>query len=210
MCCHSIQVDPRDGDRMYVAITSAGVFRTDDGGGTWIPINNNLVAEFLVDPHSEVGHCPHKLLLHPAQPDRLWQQNHFGVYRSDDNGDSWVRVDENGLPSGFGFPIMLDPGDPDAAFVIPEKSPEYHYSPGGQLAVYGTRDGGETWDLMADGLPKQAWAAVLREASAFDAESLYFGTQGGSFFALMEGNRWVEGARHLPPILSVEVTSWPM
>jgi photosystem II stability/assembly factor-like uncharacterized protein len=118
-----------------------------------------------------------------------------------------VRLDGNGLPSGFGFPIMLDPNDPDRAFVIPEKSPEYHYSTGGELAVYRTRDSGRTWEPMTDGLPDRAWAAVLREASAYDAESLYFGTQSGSFFTLTEGEEWVEAVRHLPPILSVEVTA---
>ena len=208
MCCHSIQLDPRDRQRMYVGMTSAGVFRSDDGGETWNPANKNVVAEFLGDPYPEVGQCPHKLLLHPARPDRLWQQNHFGVYRSDDRGDSWLRLDGNGLPSGFGFPIMLDPNDPDVAFVIPEESPELHYSCGGRLGVYQTQDAGETWRLVADGLPEQAWAAVLREASAYDAESVYFGTQSGSFFALISGDRWVEAVRHLPPILSVEVTAW--
>jgi len=193
---------------MYVAITSAGVFRTDDGGESWIACNRGVVADFLGDPHAEVGQCPHKLLLHPARPDRLWQQNHFGVYLSDDRGDSWVRVDENGLPSGFGFPLMLDPADPDAAFVIPEEGPEYHYSPAGRLAVYGTRDRGETWQPMTDGLPDPGWAAVLREASAFDAESLYFGTQSGSFFTRVTGDQWVEAVRHLPPIFSVEVAAW--
>ena len=208
MCCHSIQVDPGELRRLYVGITAAGVFRSDDRGETWLAMNDNVRADFLADPFSEVGQCPHKLLMHPARPDRLWQQNHFGVYRSDDRGDSWVRVDENGLPSGFGFPLMLDPNDPDKAFVVPEKSPEYHYSPAGRLAVYGTSDGGETWEPMADGLPEQAWAAVLREASAYDSDSLYFGTQSGSFFALTDGDRWVEAVRHLPPILSVEVTAW--
>jgi hypothetical protein len=208
MSCHSIQLDPRDPQRMYVAITAAGAFRSDDGGETWLPINNDVVADFLADPYSEVGQCPHKLLMHPARPDRLWQQNHFGVYLSDDRGDSWLRVDGNGLPGGFGFPLMLDPDDPDKAFVIPETSPEYHYSPGGRLAVYRTRDSGASWELMADGLPEQAWAAVLREGSAFDSESLYFGTQSGSFFALTDGDRWVEAVRQLPPILSVEVTTW--
>jgi photosystem II stability/assembly factor-like uncharacterized protein len=207
MCCHSIQLDPRDHQRLYVGITAAGVFRSDDGGESWAPKNDGVLAEFLGDPYPEVGQCPHKLLLHPTR-DRLWQQNHYGVYRSDDHGDSWVRLDQNGLPSGFGFPIMLDPEDPDRAFVIPEKSPEYHHSSGGQLAVYRTRDGGETWELMDAGLPKQAWAAVLREASASDAESLYFGTQSGSLFVLTDGDQWVEAARHLPPILSVEVTEW--
>jgi hypothetical protein len=208
MCCHSIQLDPRDRRRMYAAITSAGVFRSEDAGDSWTPINANVEADFLADPGSDVGQCPHKLFLHPARPDRLWQQNHFGVYRSDDNGDSWVRLDGNGLPSGFGFPLMLDPHDPDVAYVIPEESFEYHYTPGGRLVVYRTRDGGDTWEPLADGLPEQAWAAVLREASAFDDESVYFGTQSGSFFALTEGDRWVEAARHLPPILSVEVAEW--
>jgi hypothetical protein len=208
MSCHSVQLDPDDPDRMYVGITSAGVFRSDDGGGTWIPRNKNVAADFLADPYSEVGQCPHKLLLHPARPDRLWQQNHFGVYRSDDRGESWVRLDGNGLPSAFGFPLMLDPEDPDMAFVIPEKSPEYHYSPDGRPAVYRTRDAGETWERMADGLPEQGWAAVLREGSASDGESLYFGTQSGSFYALTDGDTWVEAVRHLPPILSVEVTAW--
>ena len=119
-----------------------------------------------------------------------------------------MRLDHNGLPSGFGFPLMLEPNDPDTAFVIPEKSPEYHYNADAGLAVYGTRDAGETWQVMADGLPDRAWAAVLREASASDAQSLYFGTQSGSFFALGDGDTCVEAARHLPPILSVEVTPW--
>jgi photosystem II stability/assembly factor-like uncharacterized protein len=208
MCCHSIQLDPGDPNRMYVAITAAGTFRTDDGGATWTPKNKNVVAEQLPDPYPDVGQCPHKLLLHPARPERLWQQNHCGVYRSDDHGDSWMRLDGNGLPSGFGFPIMLDVKDPDRAFVIPEKSYEYHYSATGRLAVYSTRDGGQTWEPMCQGLPEQAWAAVLREASSFDADSLYFGTQGGSFFSLCDGEIWVEGARYLPPILSVEVAPW--
>lgn len=208
LCCHSIQLDPSEPGRMYVGITAAGVFRTDDGGEMWMPLNKNVLADYLPDPYPEVGQCPHKLLLHPAQPERLWQQSHYGVYRSDDCGDSWERLDQNGLPSSFGFPIMLDPNDPDAAFVIPEKGHEYHFGPNGRLEVYATRDAGETWKPMSAGLPEQAWAAVLREASAFDEDSLYFGTQSGSFFALVDGNTWVEAVRHLPPILSVEVVAW--
>ncbi len=207
LCCHSIQVDPGDRQRMYVGITAAGAFRTEDGGQTWMPVNKNVAADFLPDPYPEVGQCVHKLLLHPARPERLWQQNHFGVYRSDNGGDSWERLDGNGLPTSFGYPIMIDPKDPDRAFVIPEESPEYHYSPDGQLAVYRTRDAGRTWEEISDGLPRPSWATVLREASASDADSLYFGTQSGSFFALADGT-WVEAARNLPPILSVEVTQW--
>jgi hypothetical protein len=190
---------------MYVGITSAGVFRSEDDGRTWLPRNTNVAGDYLAEPYAEVGQCPHKLLLHPARPDRLWQQNHCGVYRSDDRAETWIRLDDNGLPSDFGFPIMVDPGDPDTAYVIPEQGFEYHYGAGGRLAVYRTRDAGETWEALADGLPEPSWAAVLREAAAVDSTSLYFGTQSGSFFALTEGETWVEGVRHLPPILSVEL-----
>jgi photosystem II stability/assembly factor-like uncharacterized protein len=208
ICCHSIQLDPVDTNRMYVAITAAGTFRTDDDGETWVARNNGLAADHLPSPDVEVGQCVHKLLLHPAQPARLWQQNHCGVYRTDDHGDSWHRLDRNGLPSDFGFPIMLDPNDPDTAYVIPEESYEYHYSPHGRFAVYRTTDRGETWTPLTKGLPERAWAAVLREASSSDERSVYFGTQSGSFFVLGDGDEWVEAARHLPPILSVEVASW--
>jgi photosystem II stability/assembly factor-like uncharacterized protein len=208
LCCHSIQLDPSDFQRAYVGLTAGGAFRTDDGGMTWTPLNKGVAADFLGDPYPEAGQCVHKLLLHPARPERLWQQNHCGVYRSDDCGESWERLDGNGLPSGFGFPIMLDPRDPDVAFVIPEQSMEYHYGPRGRLCVYRTRDTGQTWHQMSDGLPERSWTAVLREASAFDTESVYFGTQSGSFFALTDGDVWVEAVRHLPPILSAEVTEW--
>ncbi|MBV9684482.1 MAG: hypothetical protein JO046_22005 [Solirubrobacterales bacterium] len=208
LCCHSIQIDPRDPGRIYVGITSAGTFRSDDAGETWVPRNKNIVADFRPDPYAEVGQCPHKLLLHRTQPDRLWQQNHCGVYRSDDRADSWLRLDGNGLPSPFGWALMLDPDDPDTAFVIPARSMEYHYGPGGRLAVYRTTDAGATWKSVSNGLPDQSWTVVLREASAFDDESVYFGTQSGSFFVLADGDTWLEAARHLPTILSVEVTSW--
>jgi hypothetical protein len=207
LALHGVQLDPGDGQRMYVAISGGGAFRTDDDGATWTPKNKDVEFDLTPNPYPEAGQCVHKLLLHPARPERLWQQNHCGVYRSDDRGDSWERLDGNGLPSAFGFTIMIDPIDPDVALVIPEKGYEYHYTLDG-LGVYRTRDAGQTWERMAAGLPEQAWAAVLREASAFDSESVYFGTQSGSFFALTEGDMWVEAVRHLPPILSVEVTAW--
>ncbi len=211
MCCHSIQLDPSDPERMYVAISAAGAFRTDDGGETWTPVNQNVAAEFLPEPYPEVGQCVHKLLLHPARPERLWQQNHCGVYRSDDRGDTWERLDGNGLPSGFGFPIMLDPRDPDVAYVIPEVGAENRVTVDGRLGVWRTDNAGESWEQASNGLPDQAWSVTLREASAFDSldpAGVYFGTQSGSVWASSAGDEWIEAARDLPPVLSVEVAEW--
>jgi photosystem II stability/assembly factor-like uncharacterized protein len=202
MCTHSIQLV--DGT-MYIAISAAGSFRSEDGGETWAPINKNVAAEFMPDPYPEVGQCVHKLLVHPNRPERLWQQNHCGVYRSDDRGDNWERLDKNGLPTSFGFPIALDPDDPDVAYVIPEQSQEHHYTAEGRLGVYRTRDGGASWELASNGLPERAWVAVLREGFTYDDDALYFGTQSGSVWSAPRGGeRWTEIARDLPPILSVE------
>jgi photosystem II stability/assembly factor-like uncharacterized protein len=204
MCCHSIQVDPAEPRRIYAAISAAGAFRSDDAGVSWTPINAGVAADFLPDPYPEVGQCVHKLLLHPARPERLWQQNHCGVYRSDDRGASWERLDGNGLPSSFGFPIALDPADPDVAYVIPEEGAENRVTADGRLGVYRTGDGGATWQLAADGLPDRAWSVVLREGMAWDERGPVFGTQGGSIWALEDG-RWSELAQDLPPVLSVEL-----
>jgi photosystem II stability/assembly factor-like uncharacterized protein len=202
LCCHSIQVV--DGS-LYIAISAAGAFRSDDGGESWTPINSNVAADFMPEKYPDVGQCVHKLLAHPARPERLWQQNHCGVYRSDDRGESWERLDGNGLPSGFGFPLALDPDEPDVAFVIPEESAENRVTSEGRLGVYRTADGGESWELWSDGLPDRAWAAVMREGFAFDAKGLYFGTQSGSVWvAPRDGGGWTEAASDLPPILSVE------
>jgi photosystem II stability/assembly factor-like uncharacterized protein len=213
MCCHSIQIDPESPQTMYAAISAAGSFRTDDGGETWVPANNGVAADFMPDdPFPAVGQCVHKLLLHPERPDRLWQQNHCGVYRSDDRGDSWERLEQNGLPSGFGFPLALHPRDPDVAYVIPEEGAENRVTPNGELGVYRTSDGGATWTLLEDGLPKPAWGAVMREGFASDTRDpagIYFGTQSGSVFvSTSEGTSWTEVARQLPPVLSVEVGEW--
>jgi len=203
LCCHSIQVAP-DGT-LYIAISAAGAFRSDDGGESWTPINQGVAADFLPDPFPDIGQCVHKLLMHPTRPERLWQQNHCGVYRSDDRGDTWERLEGNGLPSGFGFPIVLDPSDPDVAIVVPEEGAENRVVVGGRVGAWRTADGGATWALEADGLPTPAWTGVLREASSFDSEGAYFGTQSGSVFAREHaGGRWSEVARQLPPVLSVE------
>jgi photosystem II stability/assembly factor-like uncharacterized protein len=211
LMCHGVQIDSSDPNLMFVSISAGGAFRSVDTGATWIPINKGVEIDMLPDPYPEAGQCVHKLLLHPGRSGRIWQQNHCGVYRSDDYGDSWDRVDGNGLPSAFGFTLMLDPNDPEVAYVIPERSYEYHYTPNRRLSVYKTLNGGKAWDRTDAGLPDQAWAAVMREASAFDSDSVYFGTQSGSFFAMTANDRWwCEGVRHLPPILSVEVAPWSM
>jgi photosystem II stability/assembly factor-like uncharacterized protein len=206
MCCHSIQIDPVSPRRMYVAISAAGAFRSDDAGETWAPINKGVSADFAPEPFPEVGQCVHKLLLHPADHERLWQQNHCGVYRSDDAGESWERLDGNGLPSSFGFPIALDPDDPDVAYVIPEDGAENRVTSDGRLGVYRTGDGGASWALYGDGLPEHAWSVVLREGMAWDGHGPVLGTQSGSVWALRD-ERWSELARDLPPILSVELGS---
>ena len=208
MCCHSIALDPGELGRMYVGISAAGVFRSEDGGETWTPANQGTAADFLPDPFPELGQCVHKLLVHPARPERLWQQNHCGVYRSDDRGGSWERLEGNGLPSGFGFPLALDHREPDTAFVVPEESSENRVTPNGRLGVYRTRDGGSSWELLTDGLPQRAWGAVMREgfsSDRLDPPGIYLGTQSGSLFVSPDaGDTWVEAAAQLPPILSVE------
>jgi photosystem II stability/assembly factor-like uncharacterized protein len=212
MCCHSIQLDPDDAKRMYIGISAAGVFRSDDGGESWNPANKGTAADFMPDPFPELGQCVHKVLLHPARTERLWQQNHCGVYRTDDRGEEWERLEGNGLPSGFGFPIAIDHRDPDVAFVIPEEGAENRVTPNDRLGVYRTQDGGASWELAANGLPDPAWVAVLREGMAsdrLDPVGIYFGTQSGSVFATTDdGGSWTEIASQLPPILSVEVGEW--
>jgi photosystem II stability/assembly factor-like uncharacterized protein len=203
MCCHSIQ--DVDGT-LYIAISAAGAFRSDDDGDSWTPINSGVAADFMPEKYPEVGQCVHKLLAHRGREGRLWQQNHCGTYRSDDRGDTWERLDGNGLPSDFGFGLALDPADPDVAFVVPEQGAEYRVVAGDRLGVYRTDDAGASWKLWSQGLPEHAWTGVLRESMSFDDESVYFGAQSGSVFAASRGDGvWRELASQLPPVLSVEV-----
>ena len=221
MCTHSIQIDPQNDQTIYVAISAAGVFRSDDGGETWAPKNKGTATDFQEEKFPEVGQCVHKLLVHPAKPERLWQQNHCGVYRTDDKGENWERLEDNGLPSSFGFPIAINHRKPDMAFVIPEDSVRGsegevgggdRVTTGGRLGVYRTEDGGQSWELASNGLPDPAWVEVLREGMASDRRDpvgIYFGTKSGSIFvSLNEGDEWIEAARHLPAVLSVEVAEW--
>ena len=220
MCTHSIQLDPVDSNRMYIGISAAGVFRSEDGGETWTPANKGTAADFNPDdPYPEFGQCVHKLLLHAGQDGRLWQQNHCGVYRTDDRGESWERLEGNGLPSAFGFPLALDHRRPDVAFVIPEDkvhSPDVgggnRTTTDGRLRVYRTDDGGKSWEDASNGLPERAWVEVLREGMSSDKEDspgIYFGTKSGSVFVSPDtGDEWIEAAGFLPAILSVEVGEW--
>ncbi len=202
---HSIALDGDDPNRLWIGISAAGVFRTEDAGASWHPANEGTEACFFPeDRYPEVGQCVHKLLAHPSRPGRLWQQNHCGVYRSDDHGASWERLDGNGLPSGFGFGLALDPSDPDRAFVIPEESAENRVTCDGRLGIYETSDAGASWSLIVAEEP--AWAAVLREGMSFDDQAVYAGTQSGHVYALRQ-EEIVEAARHLPPILSVEAAA---
>jgi photosystem II stability/assembly factor-like uncharacterized protein len=173
------------------------------------------------DPFPELGQCVHKVLVHPAKTERLWQQNHCGVYRTDDRGENWERLEDNGLPSSFGFPIAIHHRDPDMAFVIPEDSARGsagevgggdRVTSEGRLGVYRTQDGGSSWELASNGLPQQAWVEVLREGMSsdrLDPVGIYFGTKSGSVFVSPnEGGEWIEAARHLPAVLSVEYAEW--
>ena len=204
MCCHSIQIDPAEPNRLYAGISAAGVFRSEDGGVTWTPANSGTAADFLPDPYPDVGQCVHKVLVHPARPERLWQQNHCGVYRSDDRGESWEAARRQRLPSDFGFALALDPQDSDVAYVAPEEGAENRVTSGGRLGVYRTGDGGASWELSAEGLPDRAWVAVLREGLAYDrleSPGVYLGTRAApcSCAWTAAGARWPRSCRPCSP-----------
>jgi photosystem II stability/assembly factor-like uncharacterized protein len=209
MCLHTILLDPSNPLRMWVAISAAGAFRTDDGGANWKPINQGLRSQYIPDETAEVGHCVHRLALHPSRPDVLFMQKHWDVMRSDNAGDSWHEVSGN-LPSDFGFVIDVHAHEPNTVYVVPIKSDSEHYPPDGRLRVYRSRNGGHEWEALTEGLPQQdCYVNVLRDAMAVDTASpcgIYFGTTGGQVYASADGgDHWQAIVRDLPAVLSVEV-----
>ncbi len=209
MGLHTILLDPQDPRRIFVAISAAGAFRTDDGGATWKPINRGLKSEHMPDPTAEVGHCVHRIAMHASRPNTLFMQKHWDVMRSDDAGDSWHEVSGN-LPTDFGFPIDVHAHEPETVYVVPIKSDGEHYPPEGKLRVYRSRTGGNEWEALTNGLPQSdCYVNVLREAMAVDSLDscgIYFGTTGGQVYASSDGgDHWEAIARDLPAVVSVEV-----
>jgi photosystem II stability/assembly factor-like uncharacterized protein len=209
MCLHTIIVDPRDQNRIFIAISAAGAFRSDDAGKTWRPINRGLRSEGIPDPNAEVGHCVHRIAMHPSRPKTLFMQKHWDVMRTDDAGDTWRDVGGN-LPTDFGFPIDVHAHEPETIYVVPIKSDSEHYPPDGKLRVYRSRTGGNEWEALTKGLPQQdCYVNVLRDAMAVDSLDpcgVYFGTTGGQVYASRDaGDSWAPIVRDLPPVLSVEV-----
>ncbi|MGH3436743.1 MAG: WD40/YVTN/BNR-like repeat-containing protein [Sciscionella sp.] len=213
MCLHTIMLDPTDPARMFVAISAAGAFRTDDSGNTWRPINNGLKSEGIPDPQAEVGHCIHNLAMHPSRSDVLFMQKHWDVMRSDDAGESWYEISGD-LPTDFGFPIAVHPHEPETVYVVPIESDSLHMPPEAKLRVYRSRAGGNEWEALGNGLPQShCYVNVLRDAMAvdtLDSCGVYFGTTGGQVYASADaGDSWAPIVRDLPSVLSVEVQTLP-
>jgi photosystem II stability/assembly factor-like uncharacterized protein len=209
MCLHTIILDPSDPKRIFIAISSAGAFRTDDAGKTWKPINQGLRSEHIPDPTAEVGHCVHHIAMHPSRPGVLFMQKHWDVMRSDNAGDSWREVSGN-LPTDFGFVIDVHAHEPETVFVVPIKSDSEHFPLDGRLRVYRSRSGGDEWEALTKGLPqKDCYVNVLRDAMAVDTLDecgVYFGTTGGQVYGSSDGgDSWTPIVRDLPAVLSVEV-----
>jgi photosystem II stability/assembly factor-like uncharacterized protein len=213
MCLHTILLDPSNPNRIFVAISAAGAFRTDDGGKTWKPINRGLHSQYIPDPNAEVGHCVHRIAMHPSRSGVLFMQKHWDVMRSDDAGESWREISGN-LPTDFGFPIDVHAHEPDTIYVVPIKSDSEHFPPDGKLRVYRSRTGGNAWEALTKGLPQSdCYVNVLRDAMAVDALDkcgVYFGTSGGQVYASTDaGDNWAPIVRDLPAVLSVEVQTLP-
>ncbi|MDQ3902014.1 MAG: exo-alpha-sialidase [Actinomycetota bacterium] len=213
MCLHTIVQHPTDAGRIFVAISAAGVFRTDDAGKTWRPANRGLRSAQIPDPTAEVGHCVHRLAMHPSRPDVLFMQKHWDVMRTDDAGESWHEISGD-LPTDFGFVIDVHAHEPDTIYVIPIASDSEHYPPEGKLRVYRSRTGGHQWEALTSGLPQHdCYVNVLRDAVAVDSLDpcgVYFGTTGGQVYASADaGNNWAPIVRDLPAVLSVEAQTLP-
>ena len=208
LCLHTILLDPTNPQRMYIAISAAGCYRSDDGGLTWRPHNKNVRADFMPNKFPEFGQCVHKMVMHPSNPNLLYQQNHCGVYRSDNAGEDWIDIGEGKLPSRFGFPIAVHPTDPRTVYVVLEESDEYRMSVDGKFSVWRSRDAGDSWERMTKGLPEKAHLVALREAMAtdsFEDAGVYVGTNTGQlFYSRDSGDSWDLLADFLPPIQSVE------
>jgi photosystem II stability/assembly factor-like uncharacterized protein len=213
MCLHTILLDPSNSNRIYIAISSAGAFRTDDAGKTWQPINRGLHSLHIPDPTAEVGHCVHRIAMHATRPNVLFMQKHWDVMRSDDAGDSWQEVSGN-LPTDFGFVIDVHAHEPNTIYVVPIKSDSEHFPPDGKLRVYRSRSGGNEWEALTKGLPRSdCYVNVLRDAMAVDSLDkcgVYFGTTGGQVYASNNaGDSWAPIVRDLPAVVSVEVQTLP-
>jgi photosystem II stability/assembly factor-like uncharacterized protein len=209
MCLHTIILDPGNPQRVYIAISAAGAFRTDDGGKTWKPINRGLRSQYIPDQDAEVGHCVHHIAMNPSRPGVLFMQKHWDVMRSDNAGDQWVEVSGN-LPTDFGFAIDVHAHEPETIYVVPIKSDSEHYVHEGKLRVFRSRTGGNEWEPLTKGLPQSnCYVNVLRDAMAVDSLDkcgIYFGTSGGQVYASADaGDSWNPIVRDLPAVLSVEV-----
>jgi len=213
MCLHTILLDPKNASRIFVAISAAGAFRSNDAGITWQPINRGLKSEGIPDPDAEVGHCVHRIAMHPSRPDVLYMQKHWDVMRSENAGDSWTEVSGN-LPTDFGFPIDVHAHEPDTVYVVPIKSDSEHFPLEGKLQVYRSRSGGNEWEALTKGLPQSnCYVNVLRDAMSVDSLDecgIYFGTTGGQVYASADaGDTWNAIVRDLPTVLSVEAQTLP-
>ena len=213
MGLHTIILDRTDAKRMYIAISAAGAFRTDDGGTTWLPINKGLHSKYIPDPEAEVGHCVHHVAMHPGRPGTLFMQKHWDVMRTDNAGDCWQKISGN-LPTDFGFVIDVHAHEPETVYVVPIKSDAEHFPLDGKLCVYRSRTGGNEWEALSKGLPQShCYVNVLRDAMAVDTMDscgVYFGTTGGQVYASPDsGDHWSAIVRDLPAVLSVEVQTLP-